>query len=287
MTHVPPAPVLCEGSSAVRRTFGAMSDVDVETPPDACAACKRPLRGEYYACQMQRFCVECKMAAQQVARLHWSVAFLRAGVAGAVVACVSAIANFLVVYFTQYELALVWIFLAVCIGAAVRWGSENRKSLIFRLQAIFLTYVAIGISLTILCVAWTINPPKDGGEAPGPALPGLSALAPAATPTPTPHVSATPNSSASPQPEAAPAAAEAPASLAGTVLAGILLSLVGIFGLPILWTINAPVSGLIYLIAFHQAWKSATPELVEFEGPHPVPTPADPQPLSETPEPEQ
>jgi hypothetical protein len=271
-----------------------MNEPDAESTAAACTACQRPLRGHFYTCNEQRFCTECKLAAQPAPRLHWSVAFVRAAVTGATLACLSAIANFLVVYFTQYELAVVWIFLAVCIAAGVRWGSENRSSLIFRLQAVFLTYVAIGMSLTILCVAWSINPPQDGGEPPGPALPGLSALAPAASPTPTlsatplPESSATPRHGASPHPgaSATPEAGETPVSLAGTVFAGVLLSLVGIFGLPILWTINAPVSGLIYLFAFHQAWKSATPQVMEFEGPYPLVT-AGPPPPSETPAPEQ
>ena len=125
------------------------------------------------------------------------MASLRACLFGSVGALVSALLSFAVSYISGYELGIVWLFLGAAVGACVHLGSESRGGWGYSLLAVFLTYLAIGSSLTLLVVVELRKgdkPSEGASSAVRTFLPSLTA----------PDSSPSPLRAASPTPPATP-----------------------------------------------------------------------------------
>jgi hypothetical protein len=113
-------------------------------PVLACAACKRPIGGDYYTAGPQPVCPGCRGAL--LASLEGGSGFARfakAVILGSLAAGAGAGIYYAISALTGYEFGLVAIIVGLMVGAAVRKGAEGRGGWRYQLLAMALTYVAI------------------------------------------------------------------------------------------------------------------------------------------------
>jgi len=109
----------------------------------ACAACKNPLTGEYFAAQDVKVCAACRAVIEQQVGTGPTPAQLVAA-AGAGVAA-AAVIDFAYVSFISQGMgeSIVALFSGMIVGFAVRKGSGNRGGRICQVIAMVLTYLLV------------------------------------------------------------------------------------------------------------------------------------------------
>jgi len=112
-----------------------------------CATCQRTVPDTYFEADGQVLCTGCKDAAL-ASRQGGSglVRALSALALGVLAATVSAVAWYLIVELTGFELGIVAVGVGVLVGAAVRAGAKGRGGVLYQALAIVLTYLAIASS---------------------------------------------------------------------------------------------------------------------------------------------
>ncbi len=110
----------------------------------SCAACKRPVSGEYYTAGDKAVCADCRGAILASLQGGSGLArFVKATFFGLLAAALGAGIYYGVRAATGYEIGLVAIIVGFMVGAAVKKGSEGRGGWRYQLLAVFLTYCAI------------------------------------------------------------------------------------------------------------------------------------------------
>lgn len=113
----------------------------------ACAACKRPIEGDYYEINGTVVCEPCRDAIEGQLRGGSGFArFLRASAFGTIAAAVGALAYAVFIWASGLDFALVSILVGYLVGRAVRAGSRNRGGLTYQILAVVLTYLAVGVT---------------------------------------------------------------------------------------------------------------------------------------------
>ena len=139
-----------------------------EAAPSAitCAACKRPIVEQYFEINGTVVCEPCKdVIADRLRGGSGFVRFLRALLFGSVAAVLGTAAYAASIWFTNYNLSLISIFVGYLVGRAVRAGSRNLGGWLYRVIAVILTYLAIGATYTVIALGELI-------QAGDPRLPG-------------------------------------------------------------------------------------------------------------------
>lgn len=224
-------------------------------------------------------------------RLSGINAFFRACLASSVVVVVSSVLTALITYATDMTFALVWIFVSLGIGIAIKKASEDRGTWPFRLLGMFATYCAIGISYTLLFLCITMWGGGKGKAVGGPLtdfIPTKHLLQASPSPSGSPQLSPSPKKADSPSATPSPRDAsekDTPSTAAdqselpqwvkqhpiiGLILATLLLMFLAvafILAVPILMMIQSPMEIVIDGIALYYAWKSTARESREIQGP--------------------
>jgi len=113
----------------------------------SCATCQRTIPDAYFEADGQVLCTGCKDAA--LASREGGSGLVRAVSAlalGGLAAGVSAVAWYVIVELTGYQLGIVAVGVGILVGAAVRIGAKGRGGLLYQGLAIALTYLAIASS---------------------------------------------------------------------------------------------------------------------------------------------
>jgi hypothetical protein len=269
-----------------------------------CDACKRPLKDFYFEINGKIICGECRQHIEASLRGGSGLArLLKASVFGFGAAILGAAIYFIIARVTGYNIGLVAILVGFIVGRAVRKGTGNRGGLLYQFLALFLTYVAIGLmDLTFFIEQQVkefsqkqnqaaVNPgalEKDAAKDKGqPKLPEVASdakdkakavartdQAPAIDPAPKAPAGAAgkagPMAENEQKADDAKAGPPDAAGLLGSLLV-LGLILVGIvLAAPVLETIHAPISGLIYCFALFQAWQLNKRAHIAFNGPFQV-----------------
>ena len=109
-----------------------------------CAECHRPLTNAYFEVNGQMVCEACRYTLESRLTAGSSIGrFARAAAAGTAAAIAGAILYYAIAALTGYELGLIAIVVGFAVGAAVRWGSNNRGGWRYQTLAMALTYLAI------------------------------------------------------------------------------------------------------------------------------------------------
>lgn len=109
-----------------------------------CSQCNRALTTSYYDVNGQTVCEACRYTIESQLTAGSSAGrFLKAAGAGTGAAIAGAILYYAVSALTGYELGLIAIVVGFGVGAAVRWGSNNRGGWRYQTLAVALTYLAI------------------------------------------------------------------------------------------------------------------------------------------------
>jgi len=120
------------------------AEFDQAPAPAQCAECTRALAGSYYevnghtVCEACRYTIESRLNAGSPAGR-----FLKAAGAGTGAAIAGAVLYYAISALTGYEFGLIAIVVGFGVGAAVRWGSNNRGGWRYQTLAMVLTYLAI------------------------------------------------------------------------------------------------------------------------------------------------
>jgi hypothetical protein len=121
-----------------------------ETPADGeggapvCAACQRPIVGEYWEINGQITCTPCRQAIGELLTGGSGLRrFLRAGAFGFVAAAIGTGIYYAILKLANLELSLISILVGYMVGKAVRAGSDHRGGWFYQLLAVFLTYASI------------------------------------------------------------------------------------------------------------------------------------------------
>jgi hypothetical protein len=109
-----------------------------------CAECNRTLTGSYYEVNGQTVCEACRYTIESRLNTGSSAGrFFKAAGAGLAAAIAGAVLYYAISALTGYEFGLIAIVVGFGVGAAVRWGSNNRGGWRYQTLAIVLTYLAI------------------------------------------------------------------------------------------------------------------------------------------------
>jgi len=258
------------------------------TPTSAgptCAACKRPIKDDYYEINGKIICPTCRH--QIEASFRGGSRFLRvmkAFLLGSVGAVAGAVLYYVIVRVTNWNIGLVSVLVGFMVGTAVRKGSGNRGGSFYQVLALFLTYSAIAGMLAPFWIEAMINQAQQNGQpggvaadAPGKAPANAKAAPPAAKAQPAQAKEAPDKEAVADKKDGARAelhengaqAAQEPELPA--LVAGLLFFLVHVIGLvytlPIEMGIGDPLSGLIYSFALWEAWRINKPAQLVFSGP--------------------
>lgn len=269
--------------------------VQATSGPSNCKRCSSGLQGSYYLRGTDEIlCADCNTMLMAPPRLSGINAFFRACLASSVVVVISSVLTALITYATDMTFALVWIFVSLGIGIAIKKASEDRGTWPFRLLGMFATYCAIGVSYSLLFLFITLWGGDKGKTVGGPLtdfIPTKQLLQASPSPSGSPKLSPSPEPS--PKKAAGPSAAPSPepgekdnASTAanqselppwfkqhpiiGLILATLFLMLVAVafvLVMPILMMFQSPMEIVIDGIALYYAWKSTARESREIQGP--------------------
>lgn len=249
MSDAPPAP---PGPEDLQ--FDRAEPAEGGATPLSCAACKRPIGGDYYTAGPQPVCPDCRGAL--LASLEGGSGFARfakALVLGSLAAGAGAGIYYAVSALTGHEFGLVAIIVGLMVGAAVKKGAEGRGGWRYQLLAMALTYIAI-VSTYIPFIFEAARkhplPARDPKEAPAEETP------PAPEPTPAPGKPAG-------QPPKELTAGGCILALA--LVAGIALAA------PFLAGIQNVIGLLIIGFALYEAWALNRKARVELAGPFRAP----------------
>ncbi|HEX7860768.1 MAG TPA: hypothetical protein VF773_10605 [Verrucomicrobiae bacterium] len=114
-----------------------------------CSFCKAPVSGQFFQVNGQTACPTCRQNIDSAISGGSKIArSLRALVAGLGAAVAGFLAYWLIRVLTGYEFALVAIAIGFMVGAAVRWGAQNRGGIFYQLMAVALTYLSIASNYT-------------------------------------------------------------------------------------------------------------------------------------------
>jgi hypothetical protein len=258
-----------------------------------CGACQRAIVDEYYEINGKVVCAPCRRSIE--ASFHGGSGLARALKAlffGSAAALVGALLYYAFVRLTNINFGLVAVVLGLMVGGAVRKGSGNRGGRFYQLLAVFLAYSAI-VGMHVPSVIAEItqlvaekepsaaaltttekpadvraprtksdgvvnNPPNyTGADIPANPFADAPASEPKASPKPVQTVQA---------PHEAPEPAITPFAFAISVAV-----LIGIcYAYPVLASIQAPISGLIYGFALWEAWKITKGVNLSLNGPYRV-----------------
>lgn len=242
-----------------------------------CDLCKSMLGEEHYTQpqpkgKLRTICSSCYQRLQEPPRLGGFQAFLRTLLFGGLAAVVCGFLASLPIVIINTDFAIVWIFLAVGIGMAVKAGSEDRGNWYYRLVALGSTWCAISLSWIFVLLIWSVvgfPDFKDDAGSSGPAsktalVTGLLNRPGQASPTPTPAVSATPVPSVSATPAPATPAGDGNITPLGILIIAVLVVIV-ILGGPILIMMTSPISIVIYGFALYYAWNASARDSREYQ----------------------
>jgi hypothetical protein len=234
--------------------------------PTVCFACQNALTGEFFRVNDAPFCAPCKVAAQQALGGKPGpggfVKALAGGIAGGIA---GAVVYYLVLTLSGYELGIIAIAVGFLVGKGVRWGTGGRGGALYQTLAVGLTYVAI-VSTYVPVVVRSLSETEAKPPSASAPVEGV----PAAAPTP----AATSTSAARP-----------PVSLAGVVVAVVLLFLLTL-ALPFLGGFQNLLGLVIIGIGLYEAWKINKRVPLAITGPFAVPAAAAarfPPPFSDAP----
>jgi len=105
----------------------------------ACHQCRGPLGHQYYSLNGHGVCDACLAKA----RLGQQSSFPKALGLGALAGAAGAAVYYGITELTGYNLALITIVVGIMVGIAVRRGAGGSRSMVYRVMAIGLTYVAM------------------------------------------------------------------------------------------------------------------------------------------------
>lgn len=260
-------------------------------PSMACAGCQKPIPDSYFQLADAVLCGPCKTALED--SFKGGSGFWRLvkatlygsgiGLAGALIYCGT-------IWATNYNLALITIFIGIGVGRAVRAGSGNRGGLTYQLLAVFLTYVSMAIAFAPLMYKEIMEArDKEKAEAAktsvqvGEAEKQIAAIrasaAPGASPAPAASASTTaPLAKTSTALSHAGAGSETPgngekADLPEWVEHAFIavMCVVMALGLPFMQIAQMNVIGvLIFGFGLYEAWKANAKLVLEFQGPFAV-----------------
>lgn len=130
----------------------ATAEFAPDSPTMTCAACKRPVSGEYFAVNGAHVCPECARKIQAGMPADSHAAFARAltfGVAGAVAGLVLYVGFAMVT-----GLVIGWVSVGVgfIIGKAMNFGSRGVGGRRYQITAALLTYLAVSMSAVPLAI---------------------------------------------------------------------------------------------------------------------------------------
>ena len=122
------------------------------TPTMTCAACKRPITGQYFQINGARACPECTKKIQAQIPKDSHAAFVRAlafGIGGAVVGFA-----LYVIFALATGLVIGWVSLAVgfIVGKAMSYGSRGAGGRRYQVVAVLLTYLAVSLSAVPIAI---------------------------------------------------------------------------------------------------------------------------------------
>ena len=213
-------------------------------PQVPCAACKRPLAGEYYLAGGAKICADCKTGLNQYVESGSKKArFLKATALGGLAALVGGILWAVFIVTTNSMWGFVAIGLGYLVGIAVRKGSEGRGGRAYQFLGLGLVYMAVATGYMGIFIS------QVGGQKPAPVPAAVQPADPAAEPKADP-------TAPSPAPDAG-GYLQAWAILLGFYLAG-----------PILIAKVDPFSLLFLAIAFWEAWRLNSGANLKVSGPY-------------------
>jgi hypothetical protein len=213
-------------------SFDRADFVEEQTKP-ACAACKKPLAGQYWTCQGQVLCEGCGVeVASELEKPGGS--WLRAFFLGGFTALGLGIAYALFVHFAEIQFALITLGIAYLIAKVVRQASAGRGGLRYQLLAVALTYFAA-------CMGYA---------------PGM-------------YQAMTDDEVETAAHEVPPESAAMPANDVGavTMVVGAVVASVLAMAAPIWMAFEAPIGTLIVLLSLWEAWKLTRRLTVQVDGP--------------------
>ncbi len=253
-----------------------------------CKRCASALSGNYFLRGTEEIlCGECRDQLLAPPRLSGFNAFLRASLAASAVAVIASVLSAAVTYATDMTFALVWIFVSMGIGIAIKKTSEDRGTWPFRLLGMFATYCAIGLSYALLFAFISLSGGAKAKSLAGPMsdfIPTKQILQSSPTPASSPLV-ATPSQSPTPGEKPlqsteikTPGPGEESALVGGlkghpiiAAMIGLVLLLLAaiafVLAMPVLMMLSSPMEIVIDGIALYYAWKSTAPESKLIEGP--------------------
>jgi hypothetical protein len=120
------------------------AEYDAQPAAFACAACQRPVTGEYYEALGKFICPACRDAAESPSGA--SRRFLVASGLGALAAVVGGLVWYGVRRLTGYEIGLIALGVGFLVGMAVRMGSKGRGGVRYQALAMFLTYSGVALN---------------------------------------------------------------------------------------------------------------------------------------------
>ncbi len=279
-------------------TPASPADLPVEptSGPSNCKRCSSALEGSYYLRGTDEIlCTSCNTMLLAPPRLSGINAFFRACLASSVVVVITSVLTALITYATDMTFALVWIFVSMGIGFAIKRASEDRGTWPFRLLGMFATYCAIGISYTLLFACITFWGGDKGKAVGGPLtdfIPTKQLLQASPSPSGSPQLS--PSPVPSPKQAVSPSATPTPLQTTGEDTAskaadqsevpqwfkqhpmiGLIVATLFLMGLavafvlvvPIVMMFQSPMEIVIDGIALYYAWKSTARESREIQGP--------------------
>jgi hypothetical protein len=110
----------------------------------ACAACRRPITDAYYEIGGHIACPSCHDGALAAQTGGSGVdRFLRALVFGSIAGAVGFAIYYAVLTLTGYQVGLIAVVVGYLVGAAVRFGSQQRGGWRYQLLAVGITYISI------------------------------------------------------------------------------------------------------------------------------------------------
>jgi hypothetical protein len=226
-----------------------------QTPGQAqCAECHRPLTNSYFEVNGHMVCEACRYTLESRLTAGSPVGrFAKAAGAGTAAAVAGAILWYAIATLTGYELGLIAIVVGFGVGAAVRWGSNNRGGWKYQTLAIALTYLAI-VSTYIPPILEEL---RNASAAQSQAIDGQGEPQDASGSTP---------------PAAAPNGSPADASSEPPMFGGFVFAVVVIFAIacaaPFLAGFENIIGIVIIGIGLYEAWKINKRTEVTITGPH-------------------
>ncbi len=136
------------------------------TPAAVCASCSKGISVEYFELNGKLLCAPCTLQIREALTGGSSFGRLvRATGLGLLAVIAGAVLYFGIARLTGYNIGLVAIVLGWLVGTAVHRGSMGRGGVGYQLLAVFLTYLAIGLSQSPDAYEGLSQDGGDGAEA--------------------------------------------------------------------------------------------------------------------------